>query len=95
MNNKAISNHVVPSLKKSILSIGKLYDSNYTAVFTKNDVKICKTSLNIPKQDIIFTGHRNATNGLHITDLHKANKHSANKVDRLQNVATKNAIAFL
>ena len=35
MDNNAISGHIIPSLNKSLLSIGKLCDSNYTAVFTK------------------------------------------------------------
>ena len=95
MDNNAISGHIIPSLTKSLLSIGKLCDSNYTAVFTKNDVKICKTTLNIPTHEIILKGHRNPTNGLYITDIHNANVHVANKVDHLPNTTTKNAITFL
>ena len=41
MNNNAISGHVIASLNKSLTSIGKLCDSNYTAVFTTKDEKNC------------------------------------------------------
>jgi len=48
MEDKATTGHVIPGLHKSLLSIGKMCDANYTTVFTNKDVKICKSSLQIP-----------------------------------------------
>ena len=49
MNAKAKSAQIIPALNKSLLSIGKICDANYTAVFTNTDVKIYKSPLNILK----------------------------------------------
>ena len=96
MNAQATSGHVIPNLNKSLLSIGKFCDANYTAVFTNKDVKICKSPIQIPEHEILLTGHRNAKNGLYVTDFHNiSTAHSANKVDHMQNATTKNSITFL
>ena len=91
MDTKATSGHVIPTLNKSLISIGKLCDANYTAVFTNKDVKICKSSLQIPEHEILLTGYRNSINGLYGTDFNDNNTtaHSANKVDHIQNSTTK------
>ena len=79
-----------------MISIGKVCDANYTAVFTNKDVKICKSPIQIPEHEILLTGHRNAKNGLYVTDFHNiSTAHSANKVDHMQNATTKNSITFL
>jgi len=93
MENKATTGHVIPGLHKPLLSIGKMCDANYTAVFTNKDVKICKSSLQIPENDILLTGNRDETNGLYTTNLNS--KHLANKVDHVHNATTKSTITFL
>ena len=96
MNAKANSAHIIPALNKSLLSIGKICDANYTAVFTNKDVKICKSPLNIPENDTLLTGHRDAQNGLYVMDLNNNyTTHTANKVDHMHNSTTKNSITFL
>ena len=96
MNAKAKSAHIIPALNKSLLSIEKICDANYTAVFTNKDVKICKSPLNIPENDTLLTGHRDAQNDLYVTDLNNNyTTHTANKVDHMQNSTTKNSITFL
>ena len=97
MDRKATSRHVIPTLNKSLISIGKMYDANNTVVFPNKDVKICKLSLEIPEHEILPKGHRNFFNGLYGTYLNDNNTkaHSANKVDHMQNVTIKNSITFL
>ena len=69
MDNKAISGHVIPKLNKSLILIGKICDANYTAVFTSKDVKICSNLITIVDNNVVFTGHRNSSNGLYFEDL--------------------------
>ena len=95
MSNKATTAHVIPKLNKSLISIGKLCDANYTAVFTNKDVKICRNPIQIPQQDILLTGKRDATNGLYITQLQNNKSYFANKIDGMHHATTKNAITFL
>ena len=66
----------------------------HSCFHNKRCKKLYKT-FNIPKQNIIFKGCRNATNELYITILHNTTKHAANKVDHLPNATTKNVITFL
>ena len=75
MNEQAKSGHIVPKLNKSLILIGKICDANYTAVFTNKDIKISKSPIQIPENEILLTGHRDATNGLYITDLDNKNIH--------------------
>lgn len=49
MNEQAISGHVILKLNMSLISIGKICDANYTAVFTNRYVKICKSPIQIPE----------------------------------------------
>ena len=97
MDTKAKSGHVIPTLNKSLILIGKMCNANYTAVFTNKYVNICKSSLQIPEHEILLTGHKYSINGLYGTDLNdnNAKAHSANKVDHMQNATTKNSITFL
>ena len=95
MNKNAICGHVIPTLNKSLLLIGKLCDANYTAVFTNKDVKICTNPVQIPDDNVVFTGHRNFSNGLYFADLNAKQTHLANKIDHLPNATKKNAITFL
>ena len=95
MDKNAISGHVIPALNKSLISIGKICDANYTAVFTRNNVKICTNPVQIPDNTVVFTGHRNFANGLYVANLNDKQTHLANKVDQLHNATTKNAITFL
>ena len=62
-DKNAIRGHVIPTLNASLLSIGKLCDANYTAVFTNKDVKICTNPIPIANNNVIFTGQRNIANG--------------------------------
>ena len=78
MDKNAIRGQVIPMLNKSLISIGKLCDVNYTAVFTNKDVKIRA-----------FTGYRNFSNGLYFADLNAQQMHPANKIDHLPNATTK------
>ena len=64
-------------------------------VFTNKDVKICSTPIIIKDNNVVFTGHRNYTNGLYYVDLNAQQTHSVNKIDHLPNATTKNAITFL
>ena len=96
MNKQTKSGHIIPNLNKSLISIGKICYANYTAVFTNKDVRIIKSPIQIPKNETLPTGHRDATNGLYVTDLDNKNiAHSANKVDHIQNATTKNSITLL
>ena len=61
MIEQAKSGHIVPKLNKSLISIGKICDANYTAVFTNKDVRISKAPIQIPENEILLTEHRNAT----------------------------------
>ena len=69
MDNNAISGHVIPTLNKSLISIGKICDANYMAVFTKKDVNICSKPIPIADNNVVFKGHRNYSNGLYFADL--------------------------
>ena len=62
MDKNAICGHVIPTLNKSLLLIGKLCDANYTEVFTNKDVS--KNPVQIPDDNVVFMGHRNLSNGL-------------------------------
>ena len=39
--------YIVPGIKNSLLSVGELCDENLITFFAKNNVSICKTSINI------------------------------------------------
>ena len=89
MNIKAKSAHIIPALNKSLLSIGKICDANYTPVFKKKSQNLQITSKHTRK-DTLLTGHQDAQNGLYVTDLNrKITMHTANKVDHMYNAMTK------
>ena len=78
------------SVKQIITFNWKIGSANYTAVFTNKDVKICKAPLNIPENDTLLTGHRDAQNGLYVTDLNnKYTTHTANNIVYIHNSTTK------
>jgi len=95
MEDKATTGHVIPGLHKSLLSIGKMCDANYTVVFTNKNVTNCKSSLQIPENEILLTGKRDETNGLYTTNLNKRGSHWANKLDHVHNATTRNVVTFL
>ena len=45
IKEQEINGHIVPKLNKSLISIGKICDANYTAVFTNKDVRISKAPI--------------------------------------------------
>ena len=93
-SHKASQAHVIQGLNKSLLSIGKICDANYTAVFDKTSVKICKQSLHVPEETIVVRGQRNPTNGLWTTPLQQK-QHELCKIDHYKNATTQNMILFL
>ena len=86
---------VLPGLKNSLISVGKLCDSNLTTVFTKEKVWVCNKKFKILSKQILLEGKRDEQNGLCTTKLPKIEQHEALNVDHYKNTTSQNLILFL
>ena len=79
--------HLYPDLKyKSLLSVGQLCDSGFTAVFRKNKVEITKDENIVVKGPVQITGKRDETTDLlWVTDI-SGNNNSITTSTQTQNV---------
>jgi hypothetical protein len=73
--------HIVPGLDHdcSLLSIGTLFDADYTVTFHKKHMKVYDSTVN-GKDTLVLIGHRNPTNGRWHVDLAHPTIHMANAI---------------
>ena len=93
--NSTKNGHVLPGLKNSLISVGKLCDSNLTTVFTKEKVWVCNKKFKIPSKQILLEGTRDEQNGLWTTKLPKREPQKALNFDHYKNTTSQNLILFL
>ena len=85
----------MPGLKNSLISFGKLCDSNLTTVFSKEKMWVCDKKFKIRSKQILLEGTRDKQNGLWTTKLPKSEQHEALNVDHYKNTTSQNLILFL
>ena len=93
--NNTKNGHVLPGLKNSLISVGKLCVSNRNTVFTKEKVLVCNKKFKIPSKQILLEGKRDEQNGLWTTKLPKSEQHEAINIDHYKNSTSQNLISFL
>ena len=90
--NSTKNGHVLPCFKNSLISVGKLYNSNLTTVFTKEKVWVCNKKFKIPANQILLEEKRSEKNGLWTITLPKREQYEALAIDHYKNTTSQNLI---